>query len=54
MPSPEKGQGSSRDEGAFTTLSQLPSLNYLDPKIPLSPYAFPEKSFESSGSFKFL
>lgn len=54
MPSPEKGQGSSGDEGAFTTLSQLLSLNYLDPKIPLSPYAFPEESFESSGPLIFL
>lgn len=54
MPSPEKGRGSAEDEGAFTTLSQLLSLNYLDPKIPLSPYAFPEESFESSGPFKFL
>lgn len=55
MPSPEKGQGSAEDEGAFTTLSQLLlSLNYLDPQIPLSPYAFPEESFESSGPFKFL
>lgn len=54
MPSPEKGKGSSGDEGAFTTLSQLLSLNYLDPKVPLSPYAFPEESFESSGPLIFL
>lgn len=54
MPSPEKGQGSAEDEGAFTTLSQLLSLNYLDPSIPLSPYALSEESFESSGPFKFL
>lgn len=54
MPSPEKGQGSSGDEGVLTTLSKLLSLNYLDPNIPLSPYAFPEESFESSGPLKLL